>query len=287
MSFFQQIEPNSAVPARTLLKKMVLISLLAHGGGVCALFLADVFFGRQALVMGFGRGARVSMESRRGRGSHVEPVTQAKEETKPVPAEMKKSETKKEPTIAKQSKVEKKSAEPVETIPSFSALEKKFTQLKKPKKAAEEVKPVAPKAAAVSELKKKEEDKPAEKSNVKPPVAQPVSNVLPSNSSFEKSGNQSSVSSGEPERLEFDTDEGAGSDNVIVQEIEHHYRRPPGFDDHESFVFTFEMKNGKAIAVAPRGSEPLVLYSAIKDAVLRSSFPVYKQSKKIELLIKS
>ncbi|MBA3751407.1 hypothetical protein H0X06_01215 [Candidatus Dependentiae bacterium] len=81
------------------------------------------------------------------------------------------------------------------------------------------------------------------------------------------------------------TVESSFSDHDIVREIGHHYRRPPGFEEHEPFVFTFEINNRKAVHIGPRGKEPLVVYTAIKDAVLKATFSNIHYAKKIELSI--
>lgn len=88
-----------------------------------------------------------------------------------------------------------------------------------------------------------------------------------------------------PEIVPFVLEEGSISDHEIVQEIWRHYRRPPGFEEHEPFVFTFEIKQRKALSVGPRGKEPLIIYTAIKDAVLKATFMHSNFSKRVELVI--
>ena len=85
------------------------------------------------------------------------------------------------------------------------------------------------------------------------------------------SGMQGSVGQSQ-EVVPFVLEEGGVSDHDIVREIWRHYRKPPGFEEHEPFIFTFEIKQKKALSVGPRGTEPLIIYTALKDAVLKATF---------------
>ena len=87
------------------------------------------------------------------------------------------------------------------------------------------------------------------------------------------------------EIVPFALEEANLSEHDIVREIWRHYRKPPGFDEHEPFVFTFEIRQKKAISIGPRGTEPLIIYTALKDAVLKSTFEQSNFSKKVELVI--
>lgn len=64
------------------------------------------------------------------------------------------------------------------------------------------------------------------------------------------------------------------SHNEYAQEFFRYYAEPPGFKDRETFTITFEVVDGKALSksFSPRGSEPLIIYAAAKDAILRMSF---------------
>jgi hypothetical protein len=59
---------------------------------------------------------------------------------------------------------------------------------------------------------------------------------------------------------------------TICQEIGRYFKRPIGFDDQEALTISFEISRQKAENISSRGSEPLVLYSAIKEALLKSTF---------------
>ena len=184
--------------------------------------------------------------------------------------------------IAAPKKTEKKISEEAtkqkeQSVPAFSELKKKYTNLKKRE---------TPKAEKISEPAKKVESVVEKKQEAR---SQPktVEQKASSQGQIYDGPVNGQGSAYSAERIEFAVDEPVGSENAIVQEIECHYRRPPGFDDHESFVFTFEIKNGKATSVGLKGTEPLVMYSAIKEAVLKATFAVTKQSRKIELIITS
>lgn len=70
----------------------------------------------------------------------------------------------------------------------------------------------------------------------------------------------------------------------ISQEIGRYFRKPPGFDDHEHFTLFFEICDQKARNVSARGSEPLVLYAALKEAILKATFSGIYTPTKVELV---
>ncbi len=319
MWFFPQIELENEgmvsermlrermLKERSLLSRIVIVSVLIHASMVIALFLGHTFFSSETLVLGKA-GARVSMAggSKKLHGvppasaalptpaepapqvqepekqAEVVPPPQAKKDDIPALPEKKKSEPKKQkaPVHEKVLSLDKQKEQLV--VPAFTELKKKYTSLKKKEKA-----PIQ-KAVEVPLEKKETQKAPGKQAPAQEPKKEPLQRPFAAGdgSALGQAGT-SHAAAFSTERLEFASDEPLGSDNVIVQEIEHHYRRPPGFDDHEPFVFTFEIRDGKAISIAPKGSEPLVMYSAVKEAVLKANFAVTKQSRKIELIIKS
>lgn len=62
------------------------------------------------------------------------------------------------------------------------------------------------------------------------------------------------------------------SDNEYAHEFFKYYAEPPGFKDRETFTITFDVIDGKASNISPRGFEPLILYAAAKDAILKMTF---------------
>lgn len=185
-----------------------------------------------------------------------------------------------------------------QSVPAFSELKKNYTNLKKAPKAvkptpAPEKKELKSHAVKPQELKQvAKEMQPVEPKSVPKAISleQPKASTTQDENDSSTGGTVSGTTA-PTEQLDFALDgEGTegdmgSSDNIIVGEIARHYRRPPGFDDHEPFIFTFEIRNGKATAIGPRGSEPLVLYSALKNAVLKATFPMNKHTRKIELRI--
>ena len=84
--------------------------------------------------------------------------------------------------------------------------------------------------------------------------------------------------------VEFDVGNGAVSADAVVQEFANHFTLPPGFDDTEPFTVSFEIHEGKVTHISPHGRESLVVYTAVKDALLRSTMP-RGRDRKITLLI--
>ena len=74
------------------------------------------------------------------------------------------------------------------------------------------------------------------------------------------------------ETVEIHGDDPGWSDNEYAHEFFRYYTEPPGFKDKEQISITVEICDGKAIAFSPRGSEPLILYTAAKDAILKMRF---------------
>lgn len=315
MWFFQPIELNKK---RQLLFRVLCISLSAHAALLLAIFLED-FFSAQALVLQ-GRGARVSMKGARtssesgGPASLPQTAIQppvysqllAQTEAKPLNNASQDNQEKKAVVETKEAqkpkqKVEKKKAEKKEVAkPTLKQdIKPKVEKKEKSEAKKEKVKPVPEVATKkeiasqnIKEAQTKEMQKAVQRTVTKmvepKQQASVVTNGAANDAKEQGSGNARAVGSGKlsagsAERVEFDAEEATGSENGIVAEIVRHYRRPPGFDDHETFTFTFEIRNGKAVAFGPKGTEPLVIYSAVKDAVMRSTFP-FKQ-KKIELII--
>lgn len=288
---------------RSLFFRIIIVSIVVHATMVLSLFLSDVFFSTRLLLT--GKGARVSIGGQRASGAiqqdasahgmlvpratdtqsaqnavpkleTPEPKVAQKIQAEPLP-DKSPAKQKKEKASPKQEglPVKKKQEKQVikkdvqqEQTPTYSELPKKYTTLKKKEKQVE---------------KKNEQVQSSPKSTAS------EASLVNNHQNVQGSGSSAiggSVGTGSAERLEFMAEEAGGSDNIIIQEIERHYRRPPGFDDHEPFTFIFEIHEGKAIVLSQKGSEPLVLYSAIKDAVLKGSFKVMKQRKRIELIIK-
>ncbi len=70
----------------------------------------------------------------------------------------------------------------------------------------------------------------------------------------------------------------------ISQAIARYFRKPLGFDDHEHFTISFEICDQKARNISARGSEPLILYAALKEALLKATFSGIYTPTKVELV---
>ena len=78
--------------------------------------------------------------------------------------------------------------------------------------------------------------------------------------------------------------EGAWSSDGVIVEFARHFTLPPGFDDIESFMVTFDISKGKVVNISPHTKGSLVVYTAVKDALLKADMP-RKQGKNIMLTI--
>lgn len=63
------------------------------------------------------------------------------------------------------------------------------------------------------------------------------------------------------------------SEDVIQQEFGRNFTIPHGFEDYDSFTITFDIKDGKVVNVSPHTKGALVVYTAVKDALLKSKMP--------------
>lgn len=76
-------------------------------------------------------------------------------------------------------------------------------------------------------------------------------------------------------------------DMEMRNEIKKHLELPPGFLIDEPIKISFEIGfDGKVRNISSRTSEPLVLYMAIKTALIEARYPAKKCGSKIELVLK-
>lgn len=77
------------------------------------------------------------------------------------------------------------------------------------------------------------------------------------------------------------------AERALYDSIKANFYNPPGFDNHEPFSITFEIDSkGSVQNISKHGTEPLVLYTAIKQAILKASYPPKKWASKIELIVR-
>ncbi len=67
--------------------------------------------------------------------------------------------------------------------------------------------------------------------------------------------------------------EAAYSEDSIQQEFGRNFTIPEGFDEYDSFTISFDIKDGKVMNVSPHTKGALVVYTAVKDALLKSTMP--------------
>ncbi len=64
------------------------------------------------------------------------------------------------------------------------------------------------------------------------------------------------------------------SEDVIQQEFGRNFTIPEGFEEYDSFTISFDIKDGKVVNVSPHSKGALVVYTAVKDALLKSKMPM-------------
>jgi len=65
----------------------------------------------------------------------------------------------------------------------------------------------------------------------------------------------------------------AYTEDALQQEFGRNFSIPQGFEDYESFTISFDIKDGKVVNVSPHTTGALVVYAAVKDALLKSTMP--------------
>ncbi len=164
-----------------------------------------------------------------------------------------------------------------------------FAQKKTPVKKVSPVKKVVAKEVAVKQpIKKVESPKKDAKKTI--PIKKKVVSKPEKELSVKKAPAEKPVEAppkpSEPVVKEFNVADAAGSSDKVIREIYRHLTIPPGINDVEVFTMTFDIDdNGKVVNLKPKGSEPLVIYTAFKDALLRCTMPI-KNRKNIPLVIK-
>ncbi len=114
----------------------------------------------------------------------------------------------------------------------------------------------------------------------------PVTKTPPKKAETKKAGSAAPVTPVVPVPKEFNVADAAVSSDKVIREIYRHLTIPPGIEEVAAFTITFDIDDkGKVINLQPKGSEPLVMYTAFKDALLRCTMPI-KNRKNIPLVIK-
>lgn len=63
-------------------------------------------------------------------------------------------------------------------------------------------------------------------------------------------------------------------EDSVQREFGRHFTIPEGFEEYDSFTISFDIKDGRVVNVSPHTKGALVVYTAVKDALLRSKMPV-------------
>lgn len=64
------------------------------------------------------------------------------------------------------------------------------------------------------------------------------------------------------------------SQDSMQKEFGTHFTIPEGFEEYDSFTISFDIKDGKVVNVSPHTQGALVVYAAVKDALLKSTMPL-------------
>ena len=149
-----------------------------------------------------------------------------------------------------------------QSVPAFSALKKEYTTLKRTRKKEE------PKEV-VNEQKPKEE--PPKEKVLQVPETPSCETQSPEAQSLETQSQAATSSTEVVGQLAY-SPESEECTNEVIQEFRRHFNLAPGFAIDEPIRIAFEIKDGKVQNIGPRGSEPLIVYVAWKDALMKSNF---------------
>ncbi len=148
---------------------------------------------------------------------------------------------------------------------------KKAPVKKQPQKKAVKKKAPAKKVVAKKPVKKVVPKKPTKKTI---PKKKMPTKATPAKKAPAKKVTKAPAKPAEPVIKEFKVADSATFQDKVCREIRRHLWVPPGIE-FESFPVTFEINDMfKVVNIKPRGKEPLVIYTAIKEALLRSNMPV-------------
>ena len=250
--------------------KLIGYSCAAHVSFLLVFFIAETWLGMQPLVVSLRTtGGRVSMVSRRTQPSKTRgrPQRRTASKRKPRRVARKKAPIKK----ATSKKVAPKKVAPKKAVPKKKApLKKAATKVAKKTPMKKTVKKIPVKKAPPKGVVKKQ------------PAKKVVKKTAPA--SKQKQSVKAVGSTAEPK--EVHAAEAAWSSDAVEREFGMHLTIPAGFDDFEPFAITFDIANGKVVNIRPHKKGPLVMYTAVKDALLKSTMPK-RSRKKIVWLITS
>ena len=249
--------------------RLIGYSCAVHVSILLVFFVVDFWLGMRPLVVSLRRtGGKVTMASKRTqpRSSRGRQLKRRQTPAKKTPVK-KKAPVKKAPVKKVPKKVAKEVAKKtVKKAPVKKAVPKKPATKKAVKKVAKKapIKKVAPqKKVPVKEVSKKASAK---------AVALPVTQDI------------KKAPSAEPK--EVNAAEAAVSADLIEREFGAHLSIPAGFNEFEPFTITFDIEKGNVVNIQPHAKGPLVMYTAVKDALLKSSMPT-RDRKHIVWLITS
>lgn len=271
---------------KQLLYKQFSYSVATHGLLFIIFFGAELWLGMRPQVVTLRKPGRVMLPSSgRSRapqagavqphqtvlpqkGDEVrpqapQPVIEKKEEA--VPQEKVVTETKKVskkiPPLPQSKKEKKERKAPVTTKKESKVVEKLETPTVTPKKAVGEKK---------EQPQKEAPKKQAEKSTQSGTRQQtPLTIVQPQAST---SNDQGLLAEGVGQ--EVHVADVAFFEDSVQKEFGRHFTIPEGFEEYDPFTITFDIQDGKVVNISPHMQGALVVYTAVKDALLKSTMPI-------------
>ncbi len=261
--------------------RIIGISCGIHLGLLLLFFIGEALLGMRPMVVSLrGKGGRVSMVTSRrpNRGARRQATGRLRRKKVSPRRKAPAKKTVRKKTPAK--KVPPKKKAPVKKTVAKKAPVKKKPLTKAPVKKAPVKKKMPPKPVKkVAAKKAPTKAAPKKAKAVKAVLASAVpANAVPANAVPAKAGGAT------PEQKEVHVAEAAWSPNDIEREFGRHFTIPAGFEEYESFTITFDIKDSKVVNVSPHTKGALVVYTAVKDALLKSTMPI-KNRKHIVWLI--
>jgi hypothetical protein len=274
---------------KQLLYKQFSYSVATHGLLFIIFFGAELWIGMRPQVVTLRKPGRVmipsSSRSRTQPGGTVQeqpaspphkvdevspqlsqPVVEKKEETVPyeqIVSEPKKT-SKKIPSLSQVKKEKKERKVPMVSKKEAKVVEKKDAAPITQKKTAVEKKEPAKQGAP---YKKPEDAKNSRQNDIPQQVAAPADQTH-----ISTTNDQGSLIQGDGQ--EVHVADVALFEDSVQKEFGRHFTIPEGFEEYDPFTITFDIQDGKVVNISPHTQGALVVYTAVKDALLKSTMPI-------------
>ena len=250
--------------------RLIGYSCAIHLGALVLFFGIETWLNRRPILVSLSGGCPVSMLPARAPSKRTQSRTASKNrQRRKAPSKRTAKKPQKKAPVKKAQPKKQAKAVPKKPLKKVSAKEvppknqiAKKAQPKKQVAKKEAPKKIPPKKETKKVPPKQQKGAPRKDVQKQPKkVSQPKA---------DKEIAQGAVSS-EPQ--EFHVAKVAVSNDLMAQEVAKYLSLPAGFEDFEAFPMIFDSKGGKVVNIRPHEKGPLVIYTAVKDALLKARMP--------------